>query len=80
MNRVQKQRESYWVKEDAKKNNKLKRNWEELEYSQAVYGIAPVQNALKSKRREMLELIMQRGLSCKDRKDKDAYSRVQQVE
>ncbi len=64
----------------AKKNNKLKINSEELEYSQAVYGIAPVQNALKSKRREMLELIMQRGLSCKDRKDKDAYSRIQQVE
>ncbi len=78
MNRARKQSESYWVKEDSKKK-KLKRNWEKLGYSQAVYGIAPVLNSLKSKRREILELIMQRGLSCKDRKDKDAYSHIQQV-
>ncbi len=84
MERVQKQLESYSVKNDMMKyknrnTNKLKRNREELEYSQAVYGIAPVLNSLKSNRREILELRMQSGLTCKDRKDKVAYSRIQQV-
>ncbi len=78
MNRARKQPDSHWLKEDSKRKN-MKRNWKQLEYSDAVYGIAPVFNSLKSRRREILELIMQRGLSCKDRKDNDAYSRIQQV-
>ena len=45
-----------------------------------LYGIAPVLNALTAGRREgLLELLVQEGVTPKDRKDKSALIRIQQL-
>jgi RNA 2'-O ribose methyltransferase substrate binding len=45
-----------------------------------IYGIAPVLNALSAGRREeLLELFVQEGITPRERKDRAALTRIQQL-
>jgi hypothetical protein len=54
-------------------------DFDELEKFDSIYGITPVYSALLSKRRAIVQLLVQEGVTPKERKDKAAFASIMRL-